>query len=233
MAGAIDRLGPPSTARPGLPDWFVVEGRLVSLADGTRVVGDLNAGARVFVTGTPNGGTIIAGTIDVADASSGRAAQPPGRRLPGPVGRPGRRPRLDDRHDAGAHHRRHEVLRRERRDRRRSGRLGARHAAAGRRARRRRRTSDTVRADSIRLLPNRPELRIAGTILRDPPAGRVGEWRRSTPTARTRSRSSCARWPWSTRARRRRGPATGCRRSSSRPRTAAGSRFRLRTDWGQ
>ena len=47
---------------------FVVEGRLVSLADGTTVNGPLTVGARVFVTGTPNGGTVQAGTIEVSGA---------------------------------------------------------------------------------------------------------------------------------------------------------------------
>lgn len=69
VAGPIDKLGPPSAMRPGLPEWFVVQGRLVSLADHTTVNGEPALGATVFVVGAPSGGTIVAETIDVVGAA--------------------------------------------------------------------------------------------------------------------------------------------------------------------
>lgn len=69
VAGPIDKLGPPSATRPGLPEWFVVQGRLVSIVDSTTVNGEPALGGTVFVVGAPNGGMIVAETIDVVGAA--------------------------------------------------------------------------------------------------------------------------------------------------------------------
>ncbi|MEO8083108.1 MAG: DUF5666 domain-containing protein [Ardenticatenales bacterium] len=182
VAGTIARLGPPSATRPGLPDWFVVEGRLVSLVDSTRIVGDLAEGTRVFVTGTPSGGTIVAGTVDAADA---KVAELLSRRTvegflvrtdgQGPdrtwtIGTTpvliGADTKFYDSKGAPAADPgdlpRGTPLRAE-------GPVegGAPNVGA----------TGAVRADSVWLLPNMPTMRIAGTIVQIPPAGQVGEWK--------------------------------------------------------
>ena len=181
VAGTISKLGPDAVTRPGLPDWFVVEGRLVSLTDGTTVNGPLIVGARVFVTGTPNGGTVLAGTIEVSGAGV--------RELLSRKTVEGILVRIVDQgaerywtvgsttvhitsatqfYDGnnspipnppavarGAPVRAEGAIE--------SG--GPNGGAA------------TVRADSIWFLPHHAEMRVTGRILQLPPAGQIGEWK--------------------------------------------------------